>query len=793
MKIRKPIQQGTALVPCRTKGENSLKKIGSIAGKVLLALLLILLLLAVFGTAAHAAGLVDDTVDAANEYSKYPLDNYQLDFYVDSGWDWLPWNWLDGIGKQVMYGLYAITNFIWTISLYLSNATGYLIQEAYSLDFISSTADSIGKNMQTLAGVTTGGLSSEGFYIGFLLILILVVGIYVAYTGLIKRETTKAIHAVVNFVVVFVLSAAFIAYAPDYIGKINEFSADISNASLTLGTKIVLPNSESQGKDSVDLIRDSLFSIQVKQPWLLLQYGNSDVESIGADRVDSLLSTSPDENNGQNREEIVVEEIEDRENTNLTITKTINRLGTVFFLFIFNIGISVFVFLLTGIMIFSQMLFIIYAMFLPVSFLLSMVPSFEGMSKRAITKLFNTILTRAGITLIITVAFSISTMLYNLSGEYPFFLTAFLQIVTFAGIYFKLGDLMGMFSLQSGDSQSMGSRIMRRPRMLMHAHMHRLQHKLGRSVAALGAGTAAYHAGKQAGSDQRTISHSGSSKRTQADHSRPDGQAAPEKESAWKRAGSAVGAAVDTKDKIADTAGQLREQAKDLPVNAKYALYHGKTQVSEGVRDFTSSVTQTRTARAEQRNAQAESRRQTIAERRAELEQAKQPQKTASEAPKGTAPVHERPVTAKQPEDFRNRADTAHTEKPAMQPASPSIRERGQISYGGTVAERASVPMVKTASIHHEQTPPIRTERQIVPSTSLSHPDERQKAAPTITPAAPRPTRPVQNDTVPVIPERKRAAPVVKESNFTIRRTTARKEWTKTVTAAAKQKKGEKP
>ena len=790
MKIRKPIQQGTALVPCRTNGQNSLKKIGSIAGKVLLALLLILLLQAVFGTAAHAAGLVDDTVDAANEYSKYPLDNYQLDFYVDSGWDWLPWNWLDGIGKQVMYGLYAITNFIWTISLYLSNATGYLIQEAYSLDFISSTADSIGKNMQTLAGVTTGGLSSEGFYIGFLLILILVVGIYVAYTGLIKRETTKAIHAVVNFVVVFVLSAAFIAYAPDYIGKINEFSADISNASLTLGTKIVLPNSESQGKDSVDLIRDSLFSIQVKQPWLLLQYGNSDVESIGADRVESLLSTSPDENNGQDREEIVVEEIEDRENTNLTITKTINRLGTVFFLFMFNIGISVFVFLLTGIMIFSQVLFIIYAMFLPVSFLLSMVPSFEGMSKRAITKLFNTILTRAGITLIITVAFSISTMLYNLSGEYPFFLTAFLQIVTFAGIYFKLGDLMGMFSLQSGDSQSVGSRIMRRPRMLMHAHMHRLQHKLGRSVAALGAGTAAYHAGKTSGT---STPESGSSKRTQADHSRPNGQAAPEKESVWKRAGSAVGTVADTKDKISDTAGQLREQAKDLPVNAKYALYHGKTQVSEGIRDFTSSVTQTRTARAEQRNAQEERRRQTIAERRAELEQAKQPQQRASESPKGAAPVHERPVTTKQPEDFRHHVDTSHTEKPAMQPASLSIRERGQVSYEGAVAERASVPVVKSASIHREQIPPVRTERQIAPPAPPDKPDERQKTAPTITPAAPRPSRPIQNDTAPVIPERKRAAPVVKESNFTIRRTTARKEWTKTVKAAAKQKKGEKP
>ena len=120
-------------------------------------------------------------------------------------------------------------------------------------------------------------------------------------------------------------------------------------------------------------------------------------------------------------------------------------------------------------------------------------------------------------------------------------------------------------------------------------------------------------------------------------------------------------------------------------------------------------------------------------------------------------------------------------------------RSRSAFTYGGTVAERASVPAVKVASIHHEQTPHIRAERQIVPSASLSQPDERQKAAPTITPAAPRPARPFQNDTAPVMPERKRAAPALKESNFTIRRITARKEWTKTVKAAAKQKKGEKP
>ncbi|TKW63704.1 MAG: YtxH domain-containing protein [Gemella sp.] len=676
----------------RIKSNWTLKRLGKVAMTVAFTLVIAIFLLAMLGTVVQAAGLVDDTVNVANEYSRYPLENYQLDFYVDNSWGWLPWNWSDGIGKQVMYGLYAITNFIWTISLYVSNATGYLVQEAYSLDFISATADSIGKNMQTLAGVSANGFSTEGFYVGFLLLLILVLGVYVAYTGLIKRETTKAIHAIMNFVLVFILSASFIAYAPDYIKKINDFSSDISNASLSLGTKIVMPHSDSQGKDSVDLIRDSLFSIQVQQPWLLLQYNSSDIESIGIDRVESLLSTSPDSNNGEDREKIVAEEIEDRSNTNLTITKTINRLGTVFFLFVFNIGISIFVFLLTGIMIFSQVLFIIYAMFLPVSFILSMIPSFDGMSKRAITKLFNTILTRAGITLIITTAFSISTMLYTLSAGYPFFLIAFLQIVTFAGIYFKLGDLMSMFSLQSNDSQSVGSRVMRKPRMLMHAHMHRLQRKLGRSMTTLGAGSAIV-TGKK---------------------------------------GQTIGTVADTKDRMVDTASGLKEQVKDLPTNARYAVYQGKSKVKENVRDLTSSISQTKADRASGRKEQQEQRRKTIAKRRSEMEQVKQKKQPASS-------VHERPTTRQEQyhdeqtskqsniQTSYKESQQAKQERPAVKSdfSSPKVERQGNTVQEKTVQK----PATSTTTADRTSQRPITKER---PSTVQRVPLQNTRSRPPI-------------------------------------------------------------
>ena len=768
----------------------SWQRTGKMAVTVLMVFVIAIFLLATLGTVAHAAGLVDDTVNAANEYSKYPLDNYQLDFYVDNSWGWLPWNWIDGIGKQVMYGLYAITNFIWTISLFLSNATGYLVQEAYSLDFISATADSIGKNMQTIAGVSTSGLSTNGFYAGFLLILILIVGIYVAYTGLIKRETTKAIHAVVNFVVVFVLSAAFIAYAPDYIGKINDFSSDISTASLSLGTKIVMPNSQSQGKDSVDLIRDSLFSIQVQQPWLLLQYGSSDMEAIGADRVESLLSASPDANNGEDREKIVKKEIEDRDNTNLTITKTINRLGTVFFLFILNIGITVFVFLLTGIMIFSQVLFIIYAMFLPVSFLLSMIPTFDGMAKRAIMKLFNTIMTRAGITLIITAAFSISTMLYTLSIGYPFFLIAFLQIVTFAGIYFKLGDLMSMFSLQSGDSQGMGRQIMRKPRMLMHAQMHRLQRKLGRSISSNGKNSAA---SKKSGG----TSGASASRTAQTEHTRPDGQAAAtaDKPTFGKRAGQAAGTVMDTKDRIRDTAGQLTEQAKDLPVNAKYAVYHGKTQVSEGVRDFTSSVTETRTARAEGRKDKAEKRRQTIAERRSEMERASQKKAHSTTEPKNTAApvhdIHERPATNVSQKKSTQPVNRSQTQ--AIRPDTAANINAGRETArpaAFTVKERAEQHPVMEKQTVKTDMPPARTERQTVKTDSLS---ERQVVSGSQPERASHTNRQPQKTTSSAHSEKEIQRQSVKERSTSVRREAARQEKSKTVnTTAAIKGKGQR-
>ena len=398
------------------------------------------------------------------------------------------------------------------------------------------------------------------------------------------------------------------------------------------------------------------FLIQVGQPWLLLQFGNSNKEEIGAENVsESLVSVSPAEEDGKTREEVVKTEIEDNDNTNLTIPQVINRLGMVFFLLFFNLGITIFVFLLTGIMIFSQILFIIFAMFLPISFLLSMIPGYESMTKQAIVRVFNTIMTRAGITLIVTVAFSISSMFYNISTDYPFFMIAFLQIVCFAGIYMKLGDLMNMFSLNANDSQGVARRIFHRPYMFMRHRARRMERRMTRAASlGVAAGTGAM-AGSMAGKQHTQANE----QRSRNNVSKGSFKDVPQK------AGAMVGAVMDTKNKMKEKAGAVRENIKDMPLQASYAVHSVGRQAKESVSDFKRGIVQEREHRQSGREEKRQQHRQNIADKRMAL------QKMQEQS--GIHKTHERPVAVFKENALENRSKVQEVKRPVTSEKSNAL------------------------------------------------------------------------------------------------------------------------
>ena len=624
--------------------------------RILSAFLVCMLLTGLFLSAANmevsaASGLVDETVDARNLYSQYSWHNYQIDFYVDTSWDWLPWNWLDGMGNSLSSALYCLSDAIWEISVLLSNGTGYIVQQTYSLDFVGDMADSIGRNIQILAGMNTGSkrFNADGVYTWLLLFVILIVGAYMGYVGLFKRETTKAVSAGVNMFVIFLLTAAFIAYAPQYIKNINDFSADLSTGVLELGTNLVMPGNDEMGAEATDKIRNNLFAIQVYKPWLLLQFGTTDenaIESeriaagIDGDRIKSILSVSPLANFGEDRQTAVKTEIETYKNGNMTVTGVVNRFGTVLLIFFLNFIISVFIFIMCGLVIFSQLLFIIFSLYLPLNFILSMLPTYNGMLKKAVEKLFNTILMRAGLTLLITVAFSLSAMLYSMSGTYPFLMIAFLQIVVFAGTYLKMDEILSMVAL--GDGNNKHGRFLKSMRryMVMRRMFGRRYYSGGRRAVAnrdAGSGDGTTPSDGMSPSDggslRKTPSHgnSGSSKPVR----KPVGESANESvrnpvgnnenvnaskndgrrsESEWTtiyqadkmpsagtKAGKRVGMVMDSGKRLKDRLGMMKENVRNTPAEIKYQAGLHRKAMDQNVKDFKEGVAGERSKREMER------------------------------------------------------------------------------------------------------------------------------------------------------------------------------------------------
>ena len=117
-----------------------------------------------------------------------------------------------------------------------------------------------------------------------------------------------------------------------------------------------------------------------------------------------------------------------------------------------------------------------------------------------------------------------------------------------------------------------------------------------------------------------------------------------------QRAGSKVGAVLDTKNKVKDKANAVKENIKDMPTQTAYAVYSAKEKAKSSVSDFKRGMVQEQQSRQTGRLEKQEQHRQNIADKRMELQkaqEARQAQRKADgSATTGATRPHERPATA---------------------------------------------------------------------------------------------------------------------------------------------------
>ena len=156
-----------------------------------------------------------------------------------------------------------------------------------------------------------------------------------------------------------------------------------------------------------------------------------------------------------------------------------------------------------------------------------------------------------------------------------------------------------------------------------------------------------------------------------------------------QRAGSKVGAVLDTKNKVKDKANAVKENIKDMPTQTAYAVYSAKEKAKSSVSDFKRGMVQEQQSRQSGRLERQEQHRQNIADKRMELQKAQEARqaqrKSDGSATTGATRPHERPATTSKPSVEKTqevkRPATATTSK-ASEPVKTNVVKERPLSSG---------------------------------------------------------------------------------------------------------------
>lgn len=386
------------------------------------------------------------------QYNEYPQHHYELDTYVDTSGDWMPWNWADGAGKQIYIALMEIVNSIWQLNVLLANFTMVIVQEAFELDFVSGVVDEVGAAVQNIAGFNSGGFMAKGLWPLMITFMLCLVGTWAAYVGMVKRESSRAWGGLISALIVFVFSLGFFSNAGKILGGLNDWSSDLQSDILAVSSSIVNPGSSYSEEEGIATIRNQMFDLMVKKPYMLMQYGTTEVDES---RVDDLLSVDP-LMNAEDRQKKAEVEVNEKDNAMMSLDGITQRAAFVPLLFLGNTIIGIFLLMISGSIILFQLIFLALALFAPVPLLMAIVPRWQQTAVDWSMKLIHAQLMKIAIALLLTILFGISAILYRATeaSDLGYLGMMVLQIICFVGIWAKRKDLFGMVSTAANNVQS---------------------------------------------------------------------------------------------------------------------------------------------------------------------------------------------------------------------------------------------------------------------------------------------------------------------------------------------------
>jgi len=393
---------------------------------------------------ASAAGLLPEQEQTDYLFDRYPIKNYSLDVYVDGSGKWLPWNWGDAATDAALSILLFLLNIIYSLFNHIYYVVGILVQELFNLDLIEALADKVTVLVQKMAGWDARGqrlFESSGLFPQLLVLTVILMGCWLMWTALLKRDTSRAVSGLSHYVITFVLALALFMNAATIVKGANDFSTYIQGIVSSPITSVF-----GMDADVGTSIREQYFNTTVYEPYLLMQY---DTTEVAEEKVALILSESP---GSKEREGLVEKEVSDNKNE---LMKNYNglswRMICFFLLGIVNFICTVVVVAFVALGLFHQIAFLFYFALSPFILIASMLPGSSLIAVRWLKKALYELLMKVLITALVTIMFGFSSLVMSLFGLSGYLLTAILQVLLFIGVFFFRGKIMKMLVMPDAE------------------------------------------------------------------------------------------------------------------------------------------------------------------------------------------------------------------------------------------------------------------------------------------------------------------------------------------------------
>jgi hypothetical protein len=386
------------------------------------------------------------------DYNEYPLSRYGMDTQLEQeeASDFMPWGWDEGVGKQIDHGMSLMNSTLWGINKIVAAAVGTLVSESFNFEIISDFSDDIAKAIKGIAGFGPGGYKSNGLWPYLVTFIVCMIGIWAAYVGIVKRATSRALGGILTSIITMALALGFFTNADKILNMVNDTATEIQNDLLSFSLSATNPGKYSE-KEGIALMRNQIFNLMVKYPYLLLEYGTTDERKIesewnkSGDRVDAILKTGT---LTKERQEAIKYEVEELNNENMKPESLTNRFIILVLSLIMNAIMGTILLLLSSSLIFYQILTLVFAIFTPVAFLIGLIPAFAATARNIAMKLLHAFYMKIALSILMTVYFTISSMVYNtINPKEGYILLFMIQIIVTVAVWVKRHEIMNVVTV----------------------------------------------------------------------------------------------------------------------------------------------------------------------------------------------------------------------------------------------------------------------------------------------------------------------------------------------------------